>query len=387
VNRQHAGGRIRSALGTAAARLRTHARSLVQSAVAASLAYLVALTVLGRDRPFFAPIAAVVCLSVTVGQRTVRAVQITVGVAVGIAAADLIVTQIGTGPLQIGVVVLLAMAAAVALQATPLLVNQAAIAAILVAVLEPATQGFPPGRLLDALVGGAVALLVNAISGTDPRVMLASAAGPVFEDLAALIDEVADAVEERNPERAAAVLARVDALDRRVQAYASAVSAARERHRFTFPARDRRPSLDPYLLVDQRLDLTMMSGRLLARAGANAVRHGHGVPERLTTALHELAAAVRSVPGYLTDQHDPDVPWRLALRAAAHASEVLRGPVSLTTSVLVGHIRSTAVDLLAGTGISHREAISTLEEAAGRAADLGPPPPDVGSVPVRRRSE
>jgi uncharacterized membrane protein YccC len=375
VNRQHAGDRIRSALGTAAARLRTHRRSLAQSAVSASLAYLVALTVLDREDPFFAPIAAVVCLSVTVGQRTLRAAQIALGVAVGIAAADLIVTQIGTGPLQIGIVVLLAMAAAVALHATPLLVNQAAIAAILVAVLDPGTQGFPPGRLLDALVGAAVALLVNAVSGTDPRVPLGKAAATLFADLAALIDEVADGVEERNPDRATAVLARVGALDRRVETYTSAVSAARERYRFALPPRNPRQGLDPYLLVDERLDLTMMSGRLLARAGANAVRHGHGVPEPLTAALRELAAAIRSVPAHLAGQDDPGVPGRLALQAAADASRVLRGPVSLTTSVLVGHIRSTAVDLLASTGIRHHESISMLEEAAGRAVDLGPASP------------
>jgi len=374
MNRWPAVDRIRSALSTAVARLRTHARSLAQAAVAASLAYFVALAVLDRDDPFFAPIAAVVCLSVTVGRRAVRAVQIALGVAVGIAAADLIVRQIGTGPLQIGVVVLLAMAAAVVLQATPLLVNQAAIAAILVAVLEPGTQGFPPGRLLDALVGGAVALLLNAVSGADPRVMLRKAAAPLFEELAALIDEVADAVKKRNSERAAAVLRRVDELDRRVEAYASAVSAARERYWFTLP-RDSRRGLDPYLLVDQRLDLLMMSGRLLARAGANAVRHGHGVLEPLTEALRELAPAIRSVPAHLAGQNDPDVPRRFALQAAARASEVLRAPVSLTTSVLVGHVRSTAVDLLASTGISHRESISMLEEAAGRAVDLGHPPP------------
>lgn len=375
MNRRRAGDRLRSALGTAAARLRTHRRSLAQSAVSASLAYLVALTVLDREDPFFAPIAAVVCLSVTVGQRALRAAQIALGVAVGIAAADLIVTQIGTGPLQIGIVVLLAMAAAVALRATPLLVNQAAIAAILVAVLDPGTQGFPPGRLLDALVGGAVALLVNAVSGPDPRVPLGKAAATLFEDLAALIDEVADGVEERNPQRATAVLDRVGALDRRVQTYTSAVSAARERYRFALPPRNPRQGLDPYLLVDERLDLTMMSGRLLARAGANAVRHGHGVPEPLIGALRELAAAIRSVPAHLAGHDDPDVPRRLALHAAADASGVLRGPVSLTTSVLVGHIRSTAVDLLASTGTSHRESISMLERAAGRAVDLGPTSP------------
>jgi hypothetical protein len=94
-------------------RLRTNGWSVVQSAVAASVAYLLAAFVLGHARPFFAAIAAVVCLGVTLGQRARRALELVFGVAFGLMVADLLVLLIGTGVAQIGVVVLLAMAAAV----------------------------------------------------------------------------------------------------------------------------------------------------------------------------------------------------------------------------------------------------------------------------------
>ena len=65
-------------------------------------------------------------------------------VAVGLMVADLIVIALGVGAVQIGVVVALAMAAAVFFAERSLLVNQAAISAILVVVLQPRTPASRP---------------------------------------------------------------------------------------------------------------------------------------------------------------------------------------------------------------------------------------------------
>ncbi|MCA1848345.1 MAG: FUSC family protein, partial [Actinobacteria bacterium] len=65
-------------------RLKANGWSVVQTAVAASVAYLLAIFVLGHERPFFAAIAAVICLGVTLGQRMRRAVEMVFGVAFGL---------------------------------------------------------------------------------------------------------------------------------------------------------------------------------------------------------------------------------------------------------------------------------------------------------------
>ena len=49
--------------------------------------------------PFFAPIAAVISLSLTLGQRGRRAPEVVFGVAVGLIVADLLVLAIGVGTL------------------------------------------------------------------------------------------------------------------------------------------------------------------------------------------------------------------------------------------------------------------------------------------------
>ena len=96
---------LRRRLGGTLGRLRAGALPILQTAVAASLAWFLASTVLGHERPFFAAIAAVISLGVVVGQEGRRVIELVFGVACGLAVADLLVILIGTGTVQIGVVV------------------------------------------------------------------------------------------------------------------------------------------------------------------------------------------------------------------------------------------------------------------------------------------
>jgi uncharacterized membrane protein YgaE (UPF0421/DUF939 family) len=150
--------RIRRNLAAALSRLWDNSWALIQTAAGAGLAYFLATFFLGAQQAFYAPVVAIVCLSLTLGQPARRAILITIGVSVGLTVASLIVLVIGVGSAQIGVVVVLAMATAVLFSDNTLLVNQAAISAILVVALQPPQEtGVSPDRFLDALIGGGVA--------------------------------------------------------------------------------------------------------------------------------------------------------------------------------------------------------------------------------------
>ena len=82
---------LRRRLLEGSGRLQANVWAVLQTAVAASIAYLLAIEVLGHERPFFAPIAAVICLGVTLGERRRRALELALGVAVGLMVADLLV--------------------------------------------------------------------------------------------------------------------------------------------------------------------------------------------------------------------------------------------------------------------------------------------------------
>jgi uncharacterized membrane protein YccC len=364
--------RLRRGLRAGIDRLRTTGWSVVQTAVAASAAYFLAVIVLGHGSPFFAPIAAVVCLGVTLGERARRAVQLMFGVAVGLMVADLLVLLIGTGAARIGVVVLLAMAAAVFFGGGPLLVNQAAVSALLVVVLQPPDTVFDPSRFLDALVGGGVALAVNHLFPINPERLVEGAARPIFDELVVVLEDIAAALEEGEPERAERALERARKIDEdRVGSFYEALAAGHETARLSPTRRRALEHLELYANAGTRIDLAVINTRVLARGAANATRRGDKVPPRLPEAVLDLSLAVKALASYLEESGGPEKARRFALEAARKATEILQERHDLAVSVLVGQVRSAAVDVLRSTGMDQASALQALEDAAGRASEIG----------------
>ena len=143
-------------------RLWTVLPAILQTALAAGVAWLLATEVVGHQRPFVAPVTAILALGLTYGQRTRRAFEIAAGVAVGVLVAELIILALGTGPAQIALVVALAMCVAVFLGGTRLVVSQAATSAAIIATVA-IPDHVTLERFVDALVGGGVALTVNLV--------------------------------------------------------------------------------------------------------------------------------------------------------------------------------------------------------------------------------
>ena len=193
--------RSRVSMRTRLERLRLAWRSILQAGVAAGLAWVIATEVFGHEQPFFAPVAAIITLGLTVSQRGRRAVELAVGVAVGIAVGDLLVLAIGVGAAQLALVVMLAITLAIFLGSGQLMANQAAVSAALVATIQPPTHGVTFARFLDALAGGAVALIVSGlVLPADPLRTIRAAARPVLEELAATLDDIATAIVARDRE-------------------------------------------------------------------------------------------------------------------------------------------------------------------------------------------
>jgi uncharacterized membrane protein YgaE (UPF0421/DUF939 family) len=176
---------------------------ILQTAVAACAAWFLSVLLLGVDRPTFAPIAAVICLGLAVGERGRRAVELTLGVAFGVAIADFLVFVVGVGALQAGLVVALAMALAVFLGREEVGVKEAAISAMIIMItFHSPDSGLPLVRFLEALIGGSTALLINALLPVNPERMVEEAAHPLFEESVAVLEEVAGALDGGDAERA-----------------------------------------------------------------------------------------------------------------------------------------------------------------------------------------
>src|SRR5215217_5198329 len=204
---------IRRGMDGALGRLRAGMWPVVQTAVAATLAWSAAALVLGHERPFVAAIAAVISLGAVAGQTLRRAVEWILGVAVGLTVADLIMLAIGTGPVQTGVIVALAMFAALLIRSGIMFVTEAGVSAVLVAGLDPTTYGVSPDRFLEALVGGGAALAVSATFPSNPSLRARQAARPVLEDLATALRDAAAALIGGNLDLAEGALSEARRID------------------------------------------------------------------------------------------------------------------------------------------------------------------------------
>jgi uncharacterized membrane protein YgaE (UPF0421/DUF939 family) len=357
---------LRGALRRRIRRVRGELWSILQTTVAAGAAW--ALAGLVHPHPFFAPASAVIALGVSRGRRTIRAVELTVGVAVGIAVSDVIVRALGASTLVLMLVVGLSMAAALLLGAGTILVNQAAISGILVvATLQPGASP-SPSRFVDALIGGAIALLVGQVLfPRDPVRAMAKAARPVVSDLAVALKATAEALRDGDADRARLALQIARATDGDLAAFYDAVALARETFVLRRPGRRTRERLPLYADAAQQMDYAVRNTRVLARRALSAIRRNGPAPPELADAVALLGDAVLELGNQLEDPDSDAATRRLALEAAVKATAVLEQEPGLSVNVIIGQVRSTAIDLLRGSGLSSEEARTALEAAVQRA--------------------
>ena len=365
---EEAAERSRISARTRAERLRDAARTILQATLAATAAWLIAKELIGHAAPFFAPVSAIITLGLTQGERGRRAVEVILGVTLGIAVADLFVIGLGAGWWQLAVVVSLSMAVALLLGSGQMFAQQAAVSAALVATLQPPDGGVEFARSLDALVGGSVALVASAlILPAHPGRMVRAAAAPVLAELAAVLEDVATALETRERGAAQAALHRGRGIDDLARELDQALVVGRETALLAPPRRRTLGTVDLYADAAAQIDLAVRNVRVLARGARRAIDLDENVPPAVAGALRALASAVRALAPALEDPDRADAVRTPALAAAAQSSLVLDQTGNLSVSVIVGQIRSTAVDLLRGTGMSYEDAVEALRTAVREA--------------------
>ena len=116
-------------------RWRQRAFMIVQCAVTAGLAWLIASLLLGHEVPYFAAAAAILVLGVAYGQRLRRGVDVAIGVTLGVALGDLWLVLFGAGVWQVVLICAIAMSLATLVGAGPLITTQAGTNSIAVLVM------------------------------------------------------------------------------------------------------------------------------------------------------------------------------------------------------------------------------------------------------------
>ncbi len=350
--------RGRLSLRARVARLRSKAWVIGQSAIAAGFAWWLAADVFGHQLPFFAPIAAVVSLGMSYGQRHRRVAEVTVGVALGVLLGDVTTHLIGSGGPQIALIVAAGMSIALLLDAGQLLLIQAAVQGIVVAALAPA-----PGdaflRWTDALIGGAVALVAATVVPGAPLRKPRDQAAVVVRKIADLLRCAADRLVDGDVEQALAVLrdARsTDVLIAELRAASeeglSAVSSSPFRRRHGEHQRQLAELVEP-------LDVALRNTRVVVRRVAVACYRREPVPVSYGSLMRDLAELSERVADEL-------VADRMAtaviddLIALGRATATVEHSHDLSAEVILAQVRSIIADMLALCGMDPLEATDVI---------------------------
>ena len=204
----------------------------------------------------------------------------------------MIIHFIGTGAPQLAVMVVLAMSVAVLLNGSELVISEAAVSAMLLVMTGPSGGGaFSPNRILEAVIGGAVALAVTLLFSPDPILPVSRAAQAVFGRLGRALERTATALDEGDAGRAEQALEQARSIDGLLREFDDALTTSRETVR-TAPTRfgDREP-IDRYDRTLGQIDLAVRNTRVLARHSLRAIRAGEN-PAELRDAVNDLAGSV-----------------------------------------------------------------------------------------------
>jgi uncharacterized membrane protein YgaE (UPF0421/DUF939 family) len=350
-------------------RSRTSLILAFQSAVAAGLAWFIASNLLHHKQPVFAPIAAVIVLDISAGQRLRRAAELVFGVALGIAVGDVLIYEIGTGPWQVGLSVLLAIVLTVFVAGTPAVVAQAASSAVLIATLSPPKAGIYYPRFLDALVGGGIALAVMALLlPANPIARVARKAGPPCEVLVDALRQTAQALRIRDAQFADSALTRIREAGGALAAFRETLPESRETALLS-PARWRvRGLLQRYAEGAEYLDRATSNVWVLIRRAVTMISDDEPVPEPLPRSVQTLADAAEELRRTVRNASSPHRVAEAALRAVSESAEAYRAGLGFSGSAVVAQIRAAATDLLGIADLPHAQANELVRQAGG------PPP-------------
>ncbi|MFF1817137.1 aromatic acid exporter family protein [Kribbella sp. NPDC058245] len=337
---------------------------IAQCALAAGVAWALARYALGHKAPFFAPVAAMVCLGFSFGQRLRRVAEVMVGVAVGVGVGDLFVRFFGTGIPQIIFVVALAMSVAVLLGAGTLMTTQAGVQAAIVTTLLP-NPGAGFSRWLDAALGGVVALAAATIAPAAAIRRPRQQASEVLNELAAILVETAEGLRDKTDQEAhddklderelTDALRRARASEAMLDDLRSAASEGVAVVRLSPFRRRHRGRVQQIADLVVPLDHAIRNIRVLVRRCAVSVWRDERMPDEYPMLLDRLADGTRLIAESLFEPAAKVAAHRVLGELGRRTADMPL-PTGLSAVVVLGQIRSTVVDLLELTGTSYDDA-------------------------------
>lgn len=343
------------------ARVRASWFPILQASVAAALAYAVGRYALGHSAPFFAPVCAWICLGFSTSRQLRKVAEVAIGVALGVGLGDLVVHVIGNGVWQVAVVLLVSALAARFIDRGVVLTTQAGVQSIVIVGLPAMGSGGPLGRWTDALVGGAVALAVAALTPSDPRRVPRTNGKEAVHELGSMLRILARGLRTAQVHDVEEALIRGRASQPALDEWRLSARSARELARVSPAWRRHRAEMVVAGRTAVLVDQAMRNARVLARRSLSAVEGGHDVAA-IAGLLGEVAEAVEDLAATVATGREPVRARGELLEIATRLDPWVLAPEDWQAQSLVLLMRSLVVDLMEATGVEPGAARERLPE-------------------------
>jgi fusaric acid resistance family protein len=341
---------------------------LLEGTAAATSAWVIARYVLDRPEPFFAPIAALVALNASLGERGLNALRLLQGVFVGIVIGEVTLATLGRGYGSVAVAVFVSTALARVLKGTRIVIAQAGAAGILTVVVATAEAGVE--RLTDALIGAGVALVfTQLLFSPKPLALLRRSEKALLSRIARGMALAARALDEDDNELAESAIAELrDLPEDLVELRRTRRASARVARRTLAGRSHRTPLVQEDENADQ-LDLLAASCLVLARVVRSSdTDERRALAGRVRDLAEALAPLVEELSNRETRQRTADRAFAVATAEAGR-----EGSLDSPRSAGVIAIRVVAIDLMVFAGVGFDDAVDAVREGILERSVPAPP--------------
>lgn len=355
-------------------RMRGSLVPILTATLAAWLAFTIAHDWLGHPTPFFAPVAAWICLGFTYNRVPRKVAEIGAGAAIGVSIGEVILLAFGAGAWQLALGLLVGGMAGRLLDRGDLFTIQCGVNAMIVVgmgTMPTMVAGGGPSRILDALVGAGVALVLAVLLPGDVLYRPRRYVSHLLTELGTAFEMMAEGLRTGDRELLRDAHAQLrgvqNILDDAKGVWRSsediiALNPAMWRHRAQVHELGRQLELG---------ERAMHTTELLLRQTRGVVDESGGRPQ-IAALMDDADATLKAMAGAVRHWNSPELARKRAVALAAQCAPAPVGVTDWRHSVLVSVMRSVAIDLLQFTGLSREQARYYLPGTGPEVVTSGP---------------
>lgn len=336
-----------------------------QSAIAATIAWLICRYIIGQEHPIFGAIACYLAMGFSRNREPRRVLEIGLGATFGVFIGEMVDRFVGFGWWQLLLIMLVTPLLARFIDRADLVTFQSTINAMVVAsmaslVLAPGQVQTGMARWVDALVGAGVALVASIILPTNITSRPRRYTSTAMLRLADALASIADGLTKGEGNHIQSAYGHLKVARHQLTDGSAALSSALDLAMINPRLRGERmdlAELDRLLTITGRMHTSMTMLTRQARAIVSEI----GPSTQAGALVSEVATSMRHLSSSVGH-------WNKPVLARTEASLVAKELAPLEvgdqddwrTAALVSLLRAVVVDLLQLTGLSHDQARTAL---------------------------